>query len=133
MKETKHSPNYVAAGCAIYTADDWRDGNNHGGKIVASTALNLIDEDHEDDVPENAETDFAETIVKALNTAPSLLAENARLLHLIARARPILETLTTSLREFKFDDTANIVGGLASDFELEVAKARLALAEGGAK
>lgn len=61
LMKTQHTADYVAHGCAIYTADDWRDGTNHGGKIVASTAL------------------FAETIANALNSAPALLSENERL------------------------------------------------------
>lgn len=69
-----HTPRYVAHGCAIYTADDWRDGTNHGGKIVASTALNLIDAEHEDDMPENAESEFAEHIASVLNSHAALLA-----------------------------------------------------------
>lgn len=55
-------------------------------------------------------------------SAPSLLAENARLRDLISRAEPMLRSVTVSLRSMEFHSTADIIGGLASDCELEIAR-----------
>lgn len=36
--KTKHTPGpWTASGCAIYQADQWTDGNNLGGRFIATT------------------------------------------------------------------------------------------------
>ena len=49
---------WVTHGCTVTTADDWQDGNNHGGKFVAST----YDGAWSDHVPTDEEAAMAEKI-----------------------------------------------------------------------
>lgn len=66
---------WIAAGCTIYTVDNWQDGTNHGAKRIGAT----FDPDY-DSFPTDEQADLCGQIVREHNSHAGLLAALTRLL-----------------------------------------------------
>lgn len=124
MNETKHPLRLEQHGCAIYTADCWQDGINHGGSLFAST-------DFGDDDDQHYALCRAQRIVQACNTIDQITAQRDALLA-ACKAIVAAGTQPVQFSGLQQPGTCEILRGDCL-FIVNTAKAAIALCERGDK